>query len=44
MFRSNKRHLQLAVISSVNELPDKRRQRLEESWAGTFRWEFFGRL
>jgi Transposase DDE domain len=44
MFRSNKRHLQPALISSVNELPEKRRQRLEESWAGTFRDEFFSRL
>jgi hypothetical protein len=44
MFRSNKRHLQPALISNVNELPEKRRLRLEESWAGTFRREFFGRL
>ena len=44
MFRSNKRHLQPALISSVNELPEKRRQRLEASWAGTFRREFFSRL
>ena len=39
-----KRHLQPALISSVSELPEKRRQRLEASWAGTFRREFFGRL
>jgi hypothetical protein len=44
MFRSNKRHLQPALISNVNELPEKRRQRLEASWAGTFRREFFSRL
>ncbi len=44
MFRSNKRHQQPALISNVNELPEKRRQRLEESWAGTFRREFFSRL
>jgi hypothetical protein len=44
MFRSNKRHLQPALISNVSELPEKRRQRLEESWAGTFRREFFSRL
>lgn len=44
MFRSNKRYLQPALISSINELPEKRRQRLEESWAGTFRCEFFSRL
>ena len=44
MFRSNKRHLQPALISNVSELPEKRRQRLEASWAGTFRREFYGRL
>ena len=44
MFRSNKRYLQPALISSINELPERRRQRLEESWAGTFRCEFFSRL
>ncbi len=44
MFRANKRHQQPALISNVNELPDKQRRRLEESWAGTFRQEFFSRL
>ena len=44
MFRSNKRHLQPALISNINDLPEKRRQRLETSWAGTFRREFFGRI
>jgi hypothetical protein len=44
MFRANKRHEQPALISNVNELPEKRRQRLEQSWAGTFRREFFSRL
>jgi hypothetical protein len=44
MFRSNKRQLQPALISNVNELPEKRRRRLGESWAGTFRREFFSRL
>jgi hypothetical protein len=44
MFRANKRHQQPALISNVNELPEKRRQRLEQSWAGTFRREFFSRL
>lgn len=44
MYRANKRHLQPALISNVNELPEKRRQRLEDSWAGTFRREFFSRL
>jgi hypothetical protein len=44
MFRKNQRHLQPALISNVNDLPAKLRQRLEASWAGTFRREFFGRL
>jgi hypothetical protein len=44
MFRSNKRHLQPALVSNVNELPERQRRRLEESWAGTFRREFFSRL
>ena len=44
MFRSNQRHLQPALISNVNELPEKRRRRLEESWAGTFREQFFQRV
>jgi hypothetical protein len=44
MFRSNKRHLQPALISNVNDLPEKQRQRLEASWAGAFRREFFSRL
>jgi hypothetical protein len=44
MYRANKRQLQPALISNVNELPEKRRQRLETSWAGTFREQFFSRL
>jgi hypothetical protein len=44
MFRSNKRYQQPALISSVNELPEKQRRRLEASWAGTFCAQFFSRL
>jgi hypothetical protein len=44
MFRKNQRHLQPALISNVNDLPPKLCERLEASWAGTFRREFFGRL
>jgi hypothetical protein len=44
MFPSNKRQLQPASSSNVNELPKKRRQRLDQSWDGTFRREFFSRL
>jgi hypothetical protein len=44
MFRSNKRYQQPALLSSVNALPEKRRQRLETSWAGTFRAQLFSRI
>ncbi len=44
MFRKNQQHLQPALISNVNDLPAKLRERLEASWAGTFRREFFLRL
>lgn len=39
MFRTNKPQQQPALFSNVNDLPEKRRQRLEQSWAGTFRRE-----
>jgi hypothetical protein len=44
MFQKNDRHLQPLLISNVADLPAKRRQRLEDSWAGTFYREFFCRL
>jgi hypothetical protein len=44
MFRKNKRHLQPPLISSVNQLAAKHRQRLDDSWAGEFYREFFCRL
>ena len=44
MYKANKRHLQPPLISNVNELPEKQRHRLEDSWAGTFYREFFCRL
>jgi hypothetical protein len=44
MFRANKRYQQPALIGSVDELPEKQRRRLEASWAGTFRVQFFSRL
>lgn len=44
MFRKNKHHLQPLLISTVNELPEKQRQRLQDSWAGVFYREFFCRL
>jgi hypothetical protein len=44
MFRTNKRHLQPHLFSDLDRLAKKRRQRLEESWAGTYRREVHGRL
>ena len=44
MYKPNKRHLQPLLISNVNELPEKKRQRLEGSWAEDFYREFFCRL
>jgi len=44
MFKKNQRHLQPALISNINDLPEKLRKRLEDSWAGVFYREFFCRL
>jgi len=44
MYKPNKKHLQPALISTVQALPDKHRQRLEHSWAGEFYRQFFCRL
>jgi hypothetical protein len=44
MFRKNQRHLQPVLISNVQQLPDRQRQRLEQSWAGVFFHEVFCRL
>src|SRR5664279_585418 len=44
MFRKNTRHLQPILFSSSNELPEKHRQRLENSWAEVFYRETFSRL
>jgi hypothetical protein len=44
MFKKNKRHLQPVLISSVNQLPEELRERLEASWSGVFYREFFSRL
>ena len=41
MFKKNHRHLQLPLTSHVDELPEKLRKRLENSWAGVFYREFF---
>lgn len=44
MFRESKRHLQPFLISNVNDLPEKQKKRLEQSWAGTFFREVFSRI
>jgi len=41
MFKTNKRHLQPLLISNINDLPEKHRKLLENSWAATFYREFF---
>lgn len=44
MYRSNTAHLQPALFSTVQSLPESQRKWLEESWAGVFYREFFGRI
>jgi hypothetical protein len=44
MFRKNDQHLQMPLFSSINALPEKLQQRLEDSWSGTFYHEFFVRI
>jgi hypothetical protein len=44
MFRANDRHLQFGMFDTFEELPDRTRQRLEASWAGTFYREVFCRI
>lgn len=44
MFRKNDQHLQMPLFSSIDSLPEKQQNRLEESWAGTFYHEFFCRI
>jgi hypothetical protein len=44
MFRKNTSHQQPALISAIHDLPENQRERLEQSWAGTFYREFFCRI
>ncbi|RPI87992.1 MAG: transposase, partial [Chloroflexi bacterium] len=44
MYKANKKHLQPLLISNVNDLPEKHRKRLEQSWAGTFYRDTFCRI
>jgi hypothetical protein len=44
MFKEINTHKQLAWISNVKDLPEKRQKRLAESWSGVFYREFFCRI
>lgn len=44
MYKANKRHLQPLLISNVNDLPEKKRKRLANSWADDFFQNFFSRI
>jgi Transposase DDE domain/Transposase domain (DUF772) len=44
MFRKNKSHLQPLLISNVQQLPQRQRERLEQSWAGVFYRDVFCHL
>jgi hypothetical protein len=44
MFRANDQHLQFGMFDTFEQLPEKTRQRLEASWAGTFYREVFCRI
>jgi len=44
MFKKNEHHLQPPLISSVHQLPERQRDRLDQSWAGVFYREVFCRL
>jgi hypothetical protein len=44
MFRKNDDHRQAPLISDLDLLLPKQRERLEKSWAGTFYHEFFVRI
>ena len=44
MFRRNEQHLQWSLLSDLDALPPKLKERLEASWAGVFYREVFVRL
>ena len=44
MFRKNNQHQQQPLFSTLDDLPDKQRQRLETSWAATFYKDLFCRI
>jgi hypothetical protein len=44
MYKANKRHLQPMLISNINDLPEKKRKRLANSWADDFFHYFYSRI
>jgi hypothetical protein len=44
MYKAKQRHLQPLLITTVNDLPEKLRRRLDQSWDGTFYRETFFRI
>ena len=44
MFQKNEKHRQIPMFSTLDELPSRMQERLNLSWAGTFRREVFERL
>lgn len=44
MFKENNQHLQPYLISNINDLPEKQKSLLENSWSGTFYKEVFCRI
>jgi len=44
MFRAHTDHLQTGFLDTVTQFPEAKRQRLEDSWAGTFYHEVFCRI
>lgn len=44
MFAANEKHRQKPLFSTIFSLPEKQRERLEASWAGTFYTEVFSRM
>ncbi|RPI66308.1 MAG: hypothetical protein EHM38_10315, partial [Geobacteraceae bacterium] len=44
MFKKNTRHQQIPMTSHVDELPEKLRKRLENSWGGVFYREIYSRI
>ena len=44
MFKKNTRHQQIPLTSHVDELPEKLRKRLENSWGGVYYREIYSRI